>query len=112
MKKIFLACILLVLAGCENAKEKEAQQLVDQARGLWDQVMPAAPEVSKGKLTTSKEGLVAAVGKLGEARQLLDNVATNYSETDVWKSEKTQVLNERVTNLYRSTKETKYKMGW
>ncbi|HGM4353837.1 TPA: hypothetical protein ACKPJR_006359 [Pseudomonas aeruginosa] len=112
MKKLIFAFMLVALAGCENSQEKEAQQLVDQARGLWDQVMPAAPEVSKAKLTTSKEGLVAAVGKLGEARQLLDNVAKNYSDTDVWKSEKTQVLNERVTNMYRSTKETKYKMGW
>ncbi|WP_144940736.1 hypothetical protein [Pseudomonas alabamensis] len=112
MKKLAFAFMLIALAGCENSKEKEAQQLVDQARGLWDQVMPAAPEISKGKVTTSKEGLVAAVDKLGEARQLLDNVRTNYSETDVWKSEKTQVLDDRVTNLYRSTKEAKYKMGW
>lgn len=98
MKKLMIACMLIALAGCENSQEKEAQQLVDQARGLWDQVMPAAPEVSKSKLTTSKEGLVEAVGKLGEAHVLLEKVATNYSQTDVWKSEKTQTLNERVTN--------------
>ena len=113
MKKFIFAFALIALAGCENAQEKEAQQLVDQAQGLWNQVMPSVPgKHSGGTMVTSKDGLILAVNKLGEARTILEKVSADYPDTDVWKSEKTRVLYSEVIQTYRSSNETKQKMGW
>lgn len=103
--------ISLVLAGC-NSKEKDAQALADQARGLWDQVMPSPPEVRGGNVAFNKEGISSCVSKMGQAKSILDKLAADYSGTAVWASEKTKTLNERVRSQGSTCNQVKSAQGW
>lgn len=106
-----ILAITLVLVGC-GSKEKEAQALVDQARALWDQVMPSPPEDRGGSMAFNKESISMCVTKLDQAKASLDKVAASYSDTEVWGSTKTKTLNERVRSQSSTCNQVKNAQGW
>lgn len=113
MKKVIAAlCLCSLLTGCGDSDEIKAQALVNEARGLWDQVMPGAPEVRGGNIVYTKEGVIGCVDKFTQARGLLDQVAAKYSSTSVWSDEKTVVLNKRVSDQKNICTQMKAQQGW
>lgn len=113
MKKLLaVAFCIVALTGCDNANEKKAQGLIDESRGLWDQVMPNSPEDRSGSIKLTKDTVRACTETLGEARIKLAEVSKDYSDTKAWKSEKAALLNKAVTGQLGRCTEIKHSQGW
>jgi len=112
MKKCMSMLVLaFALAGC-NSDEKDAQALIDQARGLWDDVMPAPPEQRGGNMRFTRDTVTVCVNKLGKAKELLEKVAADYGDTNAWGAASTKTLDMRVRSQVITCNQIKHTQGW
>lgn len=103
--------VAFALAGC-SSDEKDAQALIDQARGLWDEVMPAPPEQRGGNLVFNRDTVTACASQLGKAKDLLEKVAADYGDTQAWGSQSTKTLDMRVRGQATTCNQIKHAQGW
>jgi len=114
MKRLIAAiCMLASLTGCGDSDEDKAKVIAGEVRSTWDSVMPFEPGYRQtGIASFNKEFVVACSTKMTEASAKLGTLEAQYSTTDVWKSEKTAVLNKAVNRWKSTCNELKQKQGW